>query len=208
MHENRIPSAVLNQSWRGVLEFNDKMHRRIESSMGTIRWVGRIYSWLQRDKVYGAVSSFVNNWQQLSWSRNLLHLWNLKVNQPVHWVYHWTLARNGRIQSWQLLSFNCTNFMLLSSKICFNVTVPSTPAFQIFSAPVLNVTRLVAGRTGVRIPVGGEFFISQKKVQTIHKAQQPSFQWVWRLFLGERTVGAWRWTPTSPCSGEVETKWS
>lgn len=169
---------------------NDKMHRRKESSVGTTRWAGRIYSWLQRNKVYGAVSSFVNKWQQLSWSGNLLRLWNPKVNQPVHWVCHWTLAWNGRIQSWQLLSFNCTNFMLLSyltsycSKICFNVTVPPTPAFRIFSAPVRNATRLVPERTGVRIPVGGEFFISKKKVQTIHKAQQPPFQWVWRLFPG------------------------
>jgi len=41
---------------RGVLKFNDKMHRRKDSLKGTTRWVGRIYSWLQRNKVYGAVS--------------------------------------------------------------------------------------------------------------------------------------------------------
>ena len=61
------------------------------------------------------------------------------------------------------------------SKICFNVIVPATPAFRIFSLPVRNATRLVAGRAGVRIPVGGEFFISKKQVQTIHKSHQPPF---------------------------------
>jgi len=39
------------------------MHRRKESLMGTTGWVGKIYGWLQRSEVYGAVSSFVNYWQ-------------------------------------------------------------------------------------------------------------------------------------------------
>jgi len=111
------------------------------------------------------------------------------------------------------LLFNCTNFMLLSyltsycSKICFNVIAPPTPAFRIFSAPVRNPTRLMAGRTGVRIPAGGEFFISKKKCRSSIRPtsfhfngygdHSPQKEW------SERDADH-----TPPCSAEVETMWS
>jgi len=54
------------------------------------------------------------------------------------------------------------------------------------------VTRLLAGRSGARIPAEANILLLSETPRPVLGPTQPRIQWVPGFFLGEKAAGGWR----------------